>query len=682
MTSVAATLHALRVLPARARGMLTSIRSLRATERAVGPLDNALVALQQQLAESQRELAQLGVITATRVQTVHALAAELQKVRHDLSVGDDATRQALLAALWAAHAPIATHPLVSVVMPTFLESRLGFLRTAIESVLAQSYRHLELLVVDNSKDGMLTTRPPWWPADDRLRVVRSAPHRGNEARNVGLAEAKGSLIAYLDDDCVWFPWWLRAAVSSLEGSPLAQFAYGVLLLGEAGPGPDWINAIPLTPLQLHVDNPVDTNSLVHRASLEARWDPTLDSCGDYDLVERLSVHPHVFVPVPACVYGTGAPERVWATGAQLVHSGDLEKVRARARRRRPLRVVAANTLYPLITETYIGDELEGLRRYGVEVVLARQQAATTECANRVDAPLFESLEEAISSMDPDLVLSHWADAAQWSGPIAAAHGIPHAVRLHSFCAAVPDDAIYNEWCVGTWGFEHNQRRHPLAHDFPTMILDPGEPNTDDTSRSRTLLSVSAGLPKKAWVDLIEAAAEIDDARLHIIMGRTNGFEHLADEVAAVASQHGHFNVVDVDVKFEATQCAIRSVAVLVYSSGAGVHLGQPRSIIEAALAATPLVVPDEPAMHAMVGGTATFYTRGSTASLFDAMRNALDRPHSIEQRLELAERIRATHAAPERFGQWANELTRAVVEWQALRTPGAVAADGRWWAHR
>ncbi len=670
----------------------------------MGPLDSALLAL----SERQTSLAQQ-VCDLQAADTANQLQATIDidnarsgaaarsndidqnildltgQVHHAIDLvrsASLATHQALVAALWLTNAPIAGSPLVSVVMPTYLPARLGHLRHAIESVRAQSYVSWELFVVDNSRGGMLDDLPDWWPDDHRVRVLRSAPHQGNLARNEALAAAKGELIAYLDDDCLWFPWWLRAVVTSLEGSPAAQFAYGVHLSGSARHAPDWINAMPLTPLQLHVDNPVDTNSLVHRAGLGEQWDMTMGSCGDYDLVERLSVHPHVFVPIPACAYGMNAPERVWAAEAQHLHKGDLDTVRARARRRRPLRVVAANGVYPLITETYIGDELEGLRRHGVEIVLARQLKAPTESVSAVDAPLFESLEEAISSTDPDLVLSHWADTARWSGPVAAAYGVPHAVRLHSFCAAVPDDVIYNEWCVGTWGFANNPRRHPLAHEFPTMILDPGEPNTNDAGRSRTTLSVSAGLPKKAWLDLIEAAAEIDDARLHIIMGLTNGWEHLAVEVAALASQHGHVDAVDVDVSFEATQRAIRSSAVLVYSSGPGVHLGQPRSIIEAALAATPLVVPDEPELRAMVGETATFYTRGDTASLARAIRRALDAPHPMDQRLALADNIRSAHADPLRFAQWAEELTRALVTWQSARTPGADASAGRWWTQR
>ncbi|HQZ33219.1 MAG TPA: glycosyltransferase [Ilumatobacteraceae bacterium] len=687
--------HAVSVAPARARNAIATGRSLRSAERLTGPLDTTLLALSDRLAALDQEVSDLRAteganhhqvtlgVESVRAE-VAARAAQLNSAVELARARDLATQQALIAALWLTNAPIASAPLVSVVMPTYLPSRLGHLRHAIDSVLAQSYDNWELLVVDNSRDDMLDELPDWWPHDPRVHVLRSTPHRGNQARNEALAVARGALIAYLDDDCVWFPWWLRAAVTSLEGAPAAQFAYGILLLGSAGLAPEWINAIPLTPLQLHLDNPVDTNALVHRSQPELHWDPSLDSCGDWELVQRLAVDPHVFVPVPACSYGTNSPDRVWAPGAQNRPevSAGVEEVRSRARRRRPLRIVAANTLYPLITETYIGDELEGLRRCGVELVLARQQPGFTECASTVDAPLFESLEEAISSIDPDLVLTHWATTAQWSGPIATARGIPHAVRLHSFCAAVPDDVIYNEWCVGTWGFAHAPRNHPLSRELPTMILDPGLPNTDDTSRQRTLLSVSAGLPKKAWHDLVTAAVEISDARLHIIMGRTNGWDHLAGEVRTLAEQHGRLDAVDIDVPFAVAQRAIRSSTVLVYTSAPGVHLGQPRSIIEAALAATPLVVPDEPAIRAMVGETATFYTRGNTASLVAALRGALDHPHPIDQRLALAARIRAVHAAPGRFDQWAHELTRAVVDWQSSRIPGAATAAGRWWSQR
>lgn len=676
------------------------MRSLRAAERAAGPIDHTLIAMHKQIAQAQRDLEQLATSAAAQHQQINDLAAttqlsngdsearadrlaeELQRVHLAAQAIGKQGHEALLTALWVASAPLSSHPLVSVVMPTYLPSRAGCLQSAIESVLAQSYQHLELLVVDNSDEGMLIERPPWWPKDPRVRVLRSAPHQGNVARNTALRTARGTLIAYLDDDCVWFPWWLRAAVVSLEGSPHAQFAYGVRLTGRAGPGLDSVNAVQISPLQLHLDNPVDTNSLVHRAGHNEEWDPALGSCGDYDLVVRLSAHPHVFVPIPACAYGTAAPGRVWAAEQHHLHDEDVASVRSRARQRRPLRVVAANAMYPLITETYIGDELEGLRQHGVEIVLARQQPGPTECPSAVDAPFFESLDEAISSLDPDLVLSHWAETAHWSGPIAARRGVPHAVRLHSFCAAVPDEAVYTEWCVGTWGFAHSPRIHPLARELPAMILSPCEPITDDSLRNRTIVSVSAGLPKKAWPTLIDAAAAIEDARLQVIIGRTAGWEHLADEVAALGARHGHLNSVTVDVPFAQSQLAIRSSAVLVYCVGPGVPLGQPRSIIEAALAATPLVLPDEPEMHAMVGDTAAFYTRGSTTSLTCAMRRALDQPHSMDQRLALAQRIRTVHAAPERFAQWANELTRAVVDWRSVRMPGAAAAAGRWWSQR
>lgn len=53
-----------------------------------------------------------------------------------------------------------------------------------------------------------------------------------------------------------------------------------------------------------------------------------------------------------------------------------------------------------------------------------------------------------------------------------------------------------------------------------------------------MLTVSAGLPKKAWPELVQAAGLVDDAQLQIIIGRTNGWEHLPDEVRQLCLRHG------------------------------------------------------------------------------------------------------------------------------------------------
>lgn len=97
--------------------------------------------------------------------------------------------------------PIHSTPAVSVVIPTF--NRMDWLPQAVASVLGQTWRDFELLIVDDgSTDGTAT-----WLAgltDPRVHVIR-LPHSGNVARvrNAGAARARGTFLCFLDSDDVW-----------------------------------------------------------------------------------------------------------------------------------------------------------------------------------------------------------------------------------------------------------------------------------------------------------------------------------------------------------------------------------------------------------------------------------------------------------------------------------------------
>lgn len=96
---------------------------------------------------------------------------------------------------------IADEPLVSVVLPTY--DRPAFLRSAVESVAAQTYTNVELIVVDDD-----SPTPAAEAIDEdllgssiTLRVLRGEGNRGvNAARNEGIRAAGGEYIAFLDDD--------------------------------------------------------------------------------------------------------------------------------------------------------------------------------------------------------------------------------------------------------------------------------------------------------------------------------------------------------------------------------------------------------------------------------------------------------------------------------------------------
>ena len=92
-------------------------------------------------------------------------------------------------------------PLVSVILPVY--NREALVGRAIESVLAQTYRPLELIVVDDgSTDG---TRAVLDAFEERITLL-AQPHSGPYvARNFALRHARGELVAFIDSDDVWLP---------------------------------------------------------------------------------------------------------------------------------------------------------------------------------------------------------------------------------------------------------------------------------------------------------------------------------------------------------------------------------------------------------------------------------------------------------------------------------------------
>lgn len=108
-----------------------------------------------------------------------------------------------------------SEPLVSVIIPT--RDRAALLQRAVDSVLAQSIRDLELIVVDDgSRDG--TAELVRAIQDDRLHLERiSTPSGGGAARNIGISVATGKYIALLDSDDQWHPEKLAKQLEILQG---------------------------------------------------------------------------------------------------------------------------------------------------------------------------------------------------------------------------------------------------------------------------------------------------------------------------------------------------------------------------------------------------------------------------------------------------------------------------------
>lgn len=180
--------------------------------------------------------------------------------------------------------------LISIIMPAY--NREDTIMAAITSVLAQTYSHFELVIVDDgSTDGTVQVVESF--ADDRIRLIKGPGRSGvSEARNIGLRAAKGELIAYLDSDNTWQPEYLSAMVAALHKTPHAQAAYsGQYLYRGTHPEPFAIRFASFNKGLLENRNYIDLNCFMHSKQVFKKtgmFDTQLKRFVDWDLILKIS----------------------------------------------------------------------------------------------------------------------------------------------------------------------------------------------------------------------------------------------------------------------------------------------------------------------------------------------------------------------------------------------------------
>lgn len=124
--------------------------------------------------------------------------------------------------------------LISVIVPVYNSE--AYLEACCASILAQSYAHLELLLVDDgSTDGSWLKMQEIAEGDARVRLLRQKNGGVSTARNLGMSKAKGRYCAFVDSDDTVSPDYLETALTVLQREN-ADFA----ALSEDCPGdPYW-----------------------------------------------------------------------------------------------------------------------------------------------------------------------------------------------------------------------------------------------------------------------------------------------------------------------------------------------------------------------------------------------------------------------------------------------------------
>ncbi len=182
-------------------------------------------------------------------------------------------------------------PLVSAIIPTY--NRAAFLREAIDSVLAQTERDFELIVVDDGSSD--ETRSLCGSYGDKLRYFFQSPRGVSAARNSGLRQARGRWVAFLDSDDLWAPNKLARQVEWMAAHPEILLCYTDEIWIRRGrrvnqkkihhKAGGWIYPLCLPLCLISPSSVLMRRELFEQAGV---FDEALPICEDYDLWLRLT----------------------------------------------------------------------------------------------------------------------------------------------------------------------------------------------------------------------------------------------------------------------------------------------------------------------------------------------------------------------------------------------------------
>jgi glycosyltransferase involved in cell wall biosynthesis len=528
-------------------------------------LEVRLVALEAELGRLRRETATLRGIATLHSESVRWLAE-----RHPAGAGVSP----------------ATTTLVSVVMPVW--NRAAAVGAAIESVLAQTYPHWELLVVDDGSTDGTAAVVGRYAGDPRVRLFVQPRAGCGAARNRALEATRGAIVAYLDSDNVWEPGYLAAVVDALERHPERDAVACAQLVLDRRAGAHWVRAEAFDSEVLQERNLIDLNVFAHRRTLFERlggFDASLRRLGDWDLIRRYAV--------------AGAPLVLPAVGGRYVdgHADQISSRESHAFARylvrakgptpltHPLRVLWALWHYPQLSESYVRTEIDRMRRWGVEVAIWAEEPPAAPFESEVPVQR-GPLDEAIAQSAPHVVHTHWLHTALGYRDVVAAAGLPLTVRGHGFefsselALRLERDPVIR----GVYLFPHFAEALPggLGKVRPmTSCFDAERYRPAGGKDPRLVVRCSAGLSTKDLETFLQAAARCPGHRFVLAVTRCARAERIADEISARNAALGRPAEVRIDVQHDELAALVGAAGIYLHTHGLHQPYGMPASIVEA-----------------------------------------------------------------------------------------------------
>lgn len=268
-----------------------------------------------------------------------------------------------------------------------------WLRAAVESVLAQTWRDFEFLILDDASTDASAAQIESFD-DPRIRLIRLPENIGlTRSLNRGLREARGELIARQDADDLSAPERLATQVAFLDAHPNVALVGAQARLIDAGGHSRGVRDLPLESASIRwlslLDNPIIHTAVLARAAVIrdelGGYDESFPCCQDYNLWARVLVRGMV----------GNLPERLVAVRE---HGGSISATR-QAEAAEMVRRVVLNLVTTLLPDLALDDAEAAL------LCAYRRHLAPSEVApfhavlERVEAAFAQRYPEAPRSRD-------------------------------------------------------------------------------------------------------------------------------------------------------------------------------------------------------------------------------------------------------------------------------------------
>lgn len=197
---------------------------------------------------------------------------------------------------------MADEALISIVLPTY--NGADYLAEALESILAQTHTHWELLIVDDcSTDATAQIAAQYAARDARIRLLRHAVNKKLPAAlNTGFDAAQGAYLTWTSDDNLYQPHALARMLQVLQAQPEVDLVYADMLTITADGQP--LGRATAEPPELLVRKSVIGACFLYTRHLQertGRYDESLFLVEDYDFWLRASMHGR-FLPLHEDLY--------------------------------------------------------------------------------------------------------------------------------------------------------------------------------------------------------------------------------------------------------------------------------------------------------------------------------------------------------------------------------------------